>query len=68
MKKINRTPEEQEIMEKGLICDGKPLPSFKKKKKEKIPPFPGKDSLGLTYDEVFGNKNKASKKNHKKDS
>ena len=64
MKKINRTPEEQEIIEKGLICDGKPLP----KKKEKIPPFPGKDSLGLTYDEVFGDKNKASKKNHKKDS
>ena len=38
MKKINRTPEEQEIIEKGLICDGKPLP----KRRKKIPPFPGK--------------------------
>tara|TARA_Y100000768_G_C23825548_1_gene608730 strand:- start:25 stop:141 length:117 start_codon:yes stop_codon:yes gene_type:complete len=33
MKKINRTPEEREIMRKGLICDGKPLPKIKKIKK-----------------------------------
>ena len=46
-----RTPEEQEIMKKGLICDGKPLPNFKKKKKEKTPPFPDKD-LDKLYKDV----------------
>ena len=43
--------EEQEIMEKGLICDDKPLPNFKKKKKEKIPPFPDKD-LDKLYKDI----------------
>ena len=28
--KNKRTPQEQEIMKKGLICDGKPLPKMKK--------------------------------------
>ena len=55
MKKINRTPEEQEIMEKGLICDDKPLPNFKKKKKEKIPPFPDKDMANMYPLDVFLN-------------
>mgnify|MGYP001189545114 CR=1 FL=1 len=46
-----RTPEELEIMKKGLICDDNPLPNFKKKKTEKTPPFPDKD-LDKLYKDV----------------
>lgn len=46
-----RTPEEQEIMKKGLICDDNPLPNFKKKKTEKTPPLLDKD-LDKLYKDV----------------
>jgi len=44
--KYKRTPEEQEIVKKGLICDGKPLPKIKKKKNYKLP-FPDKDMANM---------------------
>ncbi len=44
--KNERTPKEQEIIKKGLICDGKPLPKIKKKKNYK-PPFPDKDMANM---------------------
>ena len=62
----NRTPEEKEIMRKGLICDGKPLPNFKKKKKEKIPPYPDKDLHKLyeiDLEDLFSESNKEKKDN-----
>lgn len=44
--KNERTPKEQEIIKKGLICDGKPLPKIKKKSSYK-PPFPDKDMANM---------------------
>ena len=46
MKKNNRTREDQEIVKKGLICDGKPLPKIKKKSSYK-PLFPDKDIANM---------------------
>ena len=54
MKKNNRTPEDQEIVKKGLICDGKPLPRIKKKKGDR-PPFPDKDMASMYPLDVFLN-------------
>ena len=54
MEKNNRKPKEQEIVKKGLICDGKPLPRIKKKKEER-PPFLDKDMANMYPLDVFGN-------------
>ena len=52
--KNERTPKELEIIKKGLICDGKPLPKIKKKKNYK-PPFPDKDMADMYPFDALGN-------------
>ena len=44
--KVKRKPKDQEIVKKGLVCDGKPLPKIKNDSNYK-PPFPDKDMANM---------------------
>jgi hypothetical protein len=44
--KVKRKPKDQEIVKKGLVCDGKPLPKIKNKSSYK-PSFLDKDMANM---------------------